>query len=124
VQDVIDHLDQVDEVQMVRNVLDRYLDDDELIAFIEAYETYLGEELYTRRRRLFGEDIQVRLVPGAVTEGVARTIMAIRQTLIFSSDRFSRTARGISFEQVTEAIRSEIPLMKFLAERVIIGSAS
>jgi hypothetical protein len=124
VQDVIDHLDLVDEIQMVKNVLDRYVDDDELIAFIEGYEAYRGEELYTRRRRLFGEDIQVRLVPGAVTEGVARTIMAIRQTLIFSSDRFSRTARGISFEQVTESIRPEIPLMKFLAERVIIGSAS
>jgi indole-3-glycerol phosphate synthase len=51
-------------------------------------------------------------------------IMAIRQTLVFSPDRFSRTARNITFEQLTDTVRLEIPLMKFLAERVIIGSAS
>jgi hypothetical protein len=124
VQDVLDHLDIVDEVQMLKNVLDKFVDTDDLIAFIQEYQSFLGDDLYTRRRRLFGEDVQIRLSADSVTDNVARTIMAIRQALIFSSNRFSRTARNISFEQMTEMIRPEIPLMKFLAERVIIGSAA
>jgi hypothetical protein len=124
VQDVIDHLDQVDEVLMLKSVLDKYVDAEELIAFIRQYEAYLGDDMYTRRRRVFGEDVQVKLSADSVMEQVARTVMAIRQTLVFSPDRFSRTARNITFEQLTDTVRLEIPLMKFLAERVIIGSAS
>jgi hypothetical protein len=105
-------------------VLDKYVDAEELIAFIRQYEAYLGDDMYTRRRRVFGEDVQVKLSADSVMEQVARTVMAIRQTLVFSPDRFSRTARNITFEQLTDTVRLEIPLMKFLAERVIIGSAS
>ncbi|MFW5708586.1 MAG: hypothetical protein ACOCX5_00055 [Chloroflexota bacterium] len=123
IQDVMDHLAEADEVYMLQRVLEKYVDTEMLIAFIEAYEQYLDDDLYTRRRRVFGEDVQVRLSRDGVMENVARTVLAIRRALVFSSDRFSRTARSISFEQLTEMIRPEIPLMRFLAERVIIGSA-
>ena len=123
VQDVVDHLDEVDEVQMLKSVLEKFVEEDELIAFIEQYESYLGDNLYTKRRRLFGEDVQIKLGPDAVMEQTARTIVAVRRALVFSPDRFSRTARNVTFEQLTDTVRDEIPLMKFLAERVIIGSA-
>ena len=124
VQDVVDHMDVMDKTQMLLNVLDRYVDPNDVIEFIRAYQDYLGDELYTRRRRVFGEDVQVRLDPETVLEMVARTVMALRQAMVYSPDRFSRTARSVSFDQLTDFVRLEIPLLKFLAERVIIGSAS
>lgn len=123
-QDVIDHLDAVDETAMLESVLKKYIDPAQTIAFITQYETHLGEPLYTRRRRLFGEDIEVRLDTDSVLEHVARTIHAIRVNLLYSSDRFSRTARSVSYDKITEIVMPEVPLLKFLAERVIIGSAS
>lgn len=124
VQDVLDHLETVDTLTMLANVLEKYVDEDVLIQFIKAYERHIGQEHYTKRRRLFGEDLQVKLSRGTVLENVARTILAIRQMLIYSPDRFSRTARNVGFDQLSETLKPEIPLMKFLAERVIIGSAS
>jgi hypothetical protein len=124
IQDVLDHMDTVDTLQMLTAVLEKFVDETELIAFIKDYEAHLGEPFYTKRRRIFGEDVHVKLSRGSVFENVARTIIAIRHNLMYSPDRTSRTARNISFEQLTEIIRPEIPLMKFLAERVIIGSAS
>lgn len=123
VQDVLDHLGETGDVEMLRHVLEKYVSEEELIAFIREYEEYLGAEHYTRRRRLFGEDLQVRLSPGTVIDNVARTVMTIRHTLVFSADRQSRTSRNIGFDQLAELLEPEIPLMKFLAERVIIGSA-
>lgn len=124
VQDVVDHMDVMDKTQMLLNVLERYVDPDDVIEFIQAYQDYLGDELYTRRRRVFGEDVQVRLDPDTVLETVARTVIALRQAMVYSPDRFSRTARSVPFDQLTDFVRLEIPLLKFLAERVIIGSAS
>ncbi len=124
VQDVIDHLDAVDEIAMLVSVLEKYVDPEKAIAFITQYETHLGEARYTKRRRLFGEDIEVKLDADTVLDNIARTIHAIRLNLLYSSDRFSRTARSVSYEKVSEIVKPEVPLLKFLAERVIIGSAS
>jgi len=124
VQDVLDHLETVDTLTMLVNVLDKYVDEELLIQFIRAYEKHLGADHYTKRRRLFGEDVQVKLSKGTVIENVARTVLAIRHVVIYSPDRFARTSRNIGFDQLSETIKPEIPLMKFLAERVIIGSGS
>lgn len=123
VQDVIDHMDSVDEVAMLEDVLEKYVDPEKMIDFIQQYEVFMNEPHYTKRRRVFGEDIEVKLDKDNVLEHVARTIHAIRDTLMYSSDRFSRTARHVSFEKVSEMVEPEVPLMKFLAERVIIGTA-
>lgn len=124
VQDVVDHLDAADETAMLDAVLKKYVEPGEVIEFIKQYEAHLGEDLYTKRRRLFGEDIEVKLDKDTVLENVARTIHALRATLLFSSDRFSRTARSVSYSKISETVAPEVPLMKFLAERVIIGSAT
>lgn len=123
IQDVADHINTIDETAMLEAVLGKYVDRTELIEFILQYEEYRDEPLYTKRRRLFGEDIEIKMDKDTVIENVARTIHAIRSTLMFSSDRFSRTARSVPFNRISETVKPEIPLMKFLAERIIIGSA-
>ena len=124
VQDVVDHVDSIGEVSMLESVLKKYVDPEKLIDFIQQYEVFLDEPHYTKRRRVFGDDVEVKLDKDSVVENVARTIHAIRDTLMYSSDRFSRTARNVTFDRVSEMVKLEVPLMKFLAERVIIGTSS
>ena len=52
-----------------------------------------------------------------------KRVKIIRNALVHSSDRYERKERYIPTASAESEIRKEIPLMKYLAERVIIGSA-
>jgi len=54
---------------------------------------------------------------------VAKHIKEIRNALVHSTDKYERRVRHVPFTKTTEKIAQDIPLMKFLAERVIISSA-
>lgn len=123
IQDVLDHKRITDETEMLKNVLSKFVDEMELIKFIESYENHLSEKIYSKKRNIFGVEIEVKLTPGHVISNVAKTIKAIRNALVHSSDSYERSARHIPFSKSTEMIKREIPLVKFLAERVIIASA-
>lgn len=122
IQDVHDHK-YIDETEMLKNVLKKFVDETELMEFIEAYEKHLGRNLYTKRRDVFGENVQVSLSRGHVLGNIATTIKAIRNALVHSSDRYERSPRHIPFSESTKIVKLEIPLIKFLAEKVIIASA-
>lgn len=124
IQDVHNHNRSTDETEMLKRVLYKFVDETELIEFIQAYEHYLGDKLYTKRRNLFGEEVEVKLTQGHVMGNVAKTVKAVRNALVHSSDRYERSARHIPFSESTEVVKREIPLVKFLAERVIIASAT
>lgn len=123
IQDTIEHRRETNETEMLKLVLKKYVDEGELIEFIEAYEEYLAEKLYTKRRTIFGESIEVRLGPGHVAGNLAKRVKLIRNALVHSSDRYERQQRYIPTTKAEKMIRREIPLMKYLAERVIIASA-
>jgi len=111
---------------MLKLVLEKYVETDELIEFIEAYEEYLGERLYTKRRQLFGQDMpEVKLQEGHLHGNLAKRIKVIRNAIVHSSDRYERKERYIPLTPRSEEhINRETPLMKYLAERVIISSAT
>jgi hypothetical protein len=124
IQEVLEHRRITDETEMLKNVLSKFIDEAELIKFIHAYEDYLGEKLYTKKRDVFGEEVEVKLAPGHVIGNVAKIIKAVRNALVHSSDFYGRNARHVPFSKSTEIVKREIPLVKFLAERIIIASAT
>jgi hypothetical protein len=124
IQDVLDHRKITDETEMLKSVLTKFVDVQTLISFITAYETYLGEKMYTKKRVLFGEEIEVRPVEGHVIANVASTVKAIRNAVVHSSDRYERQQRYIPNRAAHKSLSREIPLMRFLAEQVVLGTAS
>jgi len=123
VHDVIEHRHETDETKMLKNVLSKFVDETLLIDFIKAYEKHLGESIYSKRHMVFGVPVEVKLEEGHVFGNVAKHIKEIRNALVHSTDRYERQARHVPFTKTTEKIAQDIPLMKFLAERVIISSA-
>lgn len=124
IKNVVEHKRSTDEKEMLKNVLNKFIDETELIKFIQAYEDHLGDKLYSKKRSIFGEEVEVRLESGHVMGNVAKSIKAVRDALVHSSDRYERRPRHIPFSKTTEIVKQEIPLIKFLAEKVIIASAT
>ena len=124
IQDTLTHKRESDETEMLKRVLQKFVDENELIEFIKAYEEYLGENIYSRRRVVFGESIEVNLIPGHVIGNLSKRIKVIRNALVHSADRYERNQRYIPSSEAEKKLKKEIPLLKYLAEKVVIGSAS
>ena len=125
IQEVIEHRRTTDQTEMLKAVLGKFVDENELIEFIKAYEEHLGEKLYTKRKTIFGVDMaEVRLTPGHVFGNISERITTIRNAIVHSSDQYERQERYIPLTTTSERlIGRDIPLLKFLAERVIIATA-
>ena len=123
IQDVINHRKTSDETEMLKGVIEQYVNENEIVNFIKAYEKYLGEKIYTKKRKRFGVELEVKLDRGHVIGNVSKVVKTIRNALVHSSDHHERTERHVPFSESTKIVRDEIPLVRFLAERVIIGSA-
>lgn len=125
IQDVTNHKRDNDETEMLKNVFRKYIQEDDLIDFIEQYELYLGKKIYTAKREIFGTEISATsLNSGHIFGNISKTIKAIRNALVHSSDRHERNDRYIPYSKIgTQIIQDELPLIKFLAEKVIIASA-
>jgi hypothetical protein len=123
IQDTLDHKRETDETEMLKLVLSKFVDESELIEFIKAYETYVNDSLFTKKRSIFGEEVEVKLASSHVVGNIAKRIKIIRNALVHSSDRHERKERYIPNASSENMIKRELPLMKFLAERVIIASA-
>ena len=123
VQDVTDDRQERDETEMLKNVLNRFVDKNDLIEFIKTYEKHLGNNVYSKRHNVFGVIVEVQLDESHVIGNISKHIKEIRNALVHSTDRYSGSARHIPFTKTTKKIEQDIPLIKFLAERVIIASA-
>ncbi len=124
VKDVLEYDSKNDETDMLKKVLTKYVKPIELIEFLKGYEDYLDEKYYSKQRNRFGQNLQVNFEETHVISNVATIVKVVRNALVHSSDRFERNERVIPFTKSTDIVIKEIPLIKFLAEKVIIGSAS
>lgn len=123
VVDVDEHKKATDETEMLAAVLEKFVSEADVIRFIEAYEKHLGEKWYTSRRTRFGAEAEIKLQAGHVFRNVARVIKSVRNALVHSSDRHDRTDRHVPFSKGTEIVQKDVPLVRYLAERVIVASA-
>lgn len=109
---------------MLRSVLDRYVQEQDLIEFISEFETNVGEKIYSKRRRVFGEEVQISPIKDHALASSAKTLKHIRNAIVHSSDRYKREDCHIPLSDTEDLIAEFIPLVRFFAERVIYGSAT
>jgi hypothetical protein len=124
IKDVTSHSQETNENEMLKLVLQKYVDESELTDFIRRYEAFLDDKYYTKKRDRFAVETEVKLQPGHVFGNVATVVKAVRNALVHSSDRFQRVGRHVPFTKSSELVVKEVPLMKFLAERVILATAT
>jgi len=124
IQDTMDHKRESDETEMLKAVLQKFIDAKELIEFIKSYEAHLGDNRFTKKRKLFGEESEIRLNEGHVISNVAARIKSVRNSLVHSSDRYKRQDIFVPTTQNESIIQLELPIVKYLAERVVIGSST
>ncbi|MGA2298772.1 MAG: hypothetical protein ABSG15_14590, partial [FCB group bacterium] len=125
IQDVLNHKNENDETEMLKNVIKKYVDENDIMDFITQYEDFLDKKVYTIKRTIFGHEIAATpLNSGHVIGNIAKTIKAIRNALVHSSDRHERNEIFIPYsKEGMTLLELELPLIKYLAEKVIIATS-
>jgi hypothetical protein len=113
-----------DETELLRNVLNRYVQESDLIEFINRIESKVGEKLYTKKRKIFGEHLEISLREGHALSNAATVLKHVRNAIVHSSDRYNRDECHIPLSSSEETIEEFIPLVRYFAERVIYGTAT
>lgn len=122
IQDTLSHNYKTDETEMLKNVITKHIEVGELTHFIETYEKYLGEPLFTKKRQLFGDETEIKLATNHVIGNTASRVKKVRNALVHSSDRHERQDVFVPTSANEEIVRKELPLVRYLAERVIVGT--
>lgn len=113
-----------DETEMLKAVLNKYVPEDDLIDYILTIEKETGEKLYSdTKREVFGEKATIRLEKGHAISNTAKIIKHIRNALVHSSARYSRENCFLPFSESETVVEQYIPIVKFLAEKVIFATA-
>lgn len=123
--DISSHKTENDETEMLKNVLAKFVIEDELIDFIKEYEEKIEENIFTKKKDLFGIEISgTNLQSGHVFGPIAKHIKTIRNAIVHSSDRHERNTRFIPYSKTSmTTLKNEIPVLKFIAEKIIIATA-
>lgn len=125
IHDINSHKSENDETEMLKNVLIKYINEDEIIEFIKEYEALTNENIYTKKRTVFGNEINgTNLQSGHVFGPISKHIKAIRNALVHSSDRHERNDRFIPYSKSSmDEVKIQTPVLKYLAEKIIISTA-
>ncbi len=113
-----------DETEMLKAVLKKFVDEDDLIEHVGSLEKQAGKQVYTETKKMvFGEGASIRLEKGHALNSTARVIKQVRNALVHSSDRYNREDCFMPFSESESIVISYIPIIKFLAERIIFSTA-
>lgn len=133
------HQNMTDETQMLKEVLQKYITDstkEELLEFIQNYpftdskdKSWLLMNKNDDFGKVFcGEKDQYQAIKidnkDEILAQCARRIKIVRNALVHSSDRHERQERFIPTRTNKLLLEKEVPLVKFLAEQIIIASAN
>lgn len=123
IQDTENHKRETDETAMLKNVLEKFVDQEGLIEFIHGYESHLNDKLFTKKPEVIGGSSPISLQMGHVLGNVAKRVKSIRNSLVHSSDRHQRQEIFVPNQENELIIKTETLLVKYLAEQVIISSS-
>lgn len=118
------HNDKSDETEMLIRVLRKYTNEDELIEFMVELETKLKENIYTKPSELFGERLGIQAKPDHAISNTAKILKHIRNALVHSSDKYNRDDCHIPLTESEYIIEKYIPLIAYLAEKIIFATSS
>lgn len=114
------HDKNLDETSMLKRVIEKFIDEEELINFISEIEESINDKPYSKpKEAIFGERIPIKLEVGHAIPNVARVIKHIRNSLVHSSDKYTREECFIPFSESESLIIKYNPIINFLAEKVI-----
>lgn len=114
------HERNLDETSMLKRVITKFIDEEELINFIRELEDKLKDKIYSKpKNEVFGERIPLTLEEGHVIGNVAKVIKHIRNNLVHSSDKYTREECVVPFSESESIVTQYIPVVRFLAEKVI-----
>lgn len=71
------------------------------------------------KEEVFGERLSIRLEEGHTIGNTAKVIKHIRNSLVHSSDKYTREECVVPFSESETIVTKYIPIVKFLAEKVI-----
>lgn len=114
---------QDNETEMLRKVLQRFVDENDFINYVKAVETEYGNSLYTKRRQVFGEQMNISLTEGHALSNAANVLKQVRNAIVHSSDRYKREECHIPLSDTENMIEEFIPIVRFFAEQVIFGTS-
>lgn len=118
------HDSSSDETEMLKSVLAKYVDEDELIDFIQELEHAAGEKVYSdTKKRVFAQTATISLQKGHALHAAARVTKQIRNALVHSSDKYNREDCFLPLSESEHVVRLYVPLVRFLAERVIYATS-
>ncbi len=124
IQSVSDHKAESREEEMLKGVLAEFLDENDLIAKMASIEKAQAEKIYTSKSTCFGYELdKMTLQKSHVFGPLSKRIKTIRNALVHSSDRHERKAKYVPGEEANIILRREIPLMQYIAEKIIIGDS-
>jgi hypothetical protein len=111
------------EMELLRGVVESYVTDDEMISFIKEFEDQYGKGFYTKAKPIFGETMRIDNSHGSVIPNTARLLKHVRNAIVHSTDVYDRAERHLPFSESESMIADYIPIVRFLAERVLFGTA-
>ncbi|WP_116826811.1 hypothetical protein [Pseudomonas syringae] len=117
------HDSRNDETEMLRNVFTRYISEEDLVEFITEFEEKCGEKIYTKSRVLFGQKDTVINKSHALAN-TAKVLKQVRNAIVHSTDRYKREDCHIPLTDSESIIEEYLPIVRFVAEKVIFGTAS
>jgi hypothetical protein len=112
-----------DETEMLRNVLRKYVDEEEFIQYVKCLEKDARKDIFTdTKKKVFGDSCAIRLEKGHALNNAAKVIKHIRNALVHSSDHYNREDCYIPFSESENVIVEFMPIIRFLSERIIFAT--
>lgn len=113
------HDQKVKEELALRLVIENKFDLSEVEAWIRGYEAAEGI-WFTDKKPLFGEAVPISLSPDQLASSLSKRIYHLRCLLVHNKE--AESSRYLPFSQDDDDIRRDLPLMVFLAEKLIVAS--
>lgn len=118
------HERNLDETSMLKRVLTKFIDEEELIGFITDLEDKTKEKIFSRPKdEVFGERISIKLEIGHAISNTSKVIKHIRNSLVHSGDKYTREECVTPFSESESIVIKYIPVIKYLAEKIIYANA-
>lgn len=119
------HDNSADETEMLKSVLTKHISEKDLIEFLISLEKENGEKTYSDpKKKIFGERATIRLEEGHALSNTSKVIKHVRNSLVHSSDKYAREDTYLPFSKSEDIVNQYVPVVKYLAERVIYATAS
>lgn len=108
---------RMDERKMLLTVLERYLDKNDVVQWIDEYEQKYSN-YYTSEAEVFGENIKLDTNSNHIFPSISKRVYHIRNALVHNKE--GEISRFIPFSGQEEILLNETPLLLYIAEELIL----